>query len=429
MKITPIFLLLLALLIFSQTHLLAQVRKDSVYKKPAIDYRILKTQVSGQSQKDTTPRPPSPRQKEPTQRDESQNNRRPEKYIIPDTTRPVPVETHTYIRSVLRLKKIYVNDDARELIELLNPGITNTNTVMSNYQLILPEFPEPDSRSNRSVNREFKDDLEPDENVNNLFAVAARQLDTLANIFYSKDFDLEDTEDKKNYTIVKNLLPALADLTRQATSRIKRISKKTVSTLTTETNALNKLLSEYNITSTLSRENIDRVYSLMADMNILLYGITGKKLKISQEGLNTYLNNRTFNYSLVSYNLSLNTINEYENSSDDDPRKFNIYIYRRGLVENNGKRDPEMKVYTISYAIPALAGDIDEWTKLPERASTVHCYFAPARFKFTITDNRTGQVYDATEDLYDAQRDPDEKWTIIDLFDRHPTYRLIFLLP
>jgi hypothetical protein len=86
-----------------------------------------------------------------------------------------------------------------------------------------------------------------------------------------------------------------------------------------------------------------------------------------------------------------------------------------------------MHIYTVSYVIPALEDDIDEWTTLPEPASTVHCYFAPARFKFSITDTRTGTVYTAMEDLFDAQKDPDEKWSLINLFN--PTYRLIFLIP
>ena len=429
MKLTPNFLFLFLLLYIPITHLAAQ-NKDSSFKNPTYNSRISKAQKSPY-RNDTVPKRPEPVQNVPTvpnKNDEGNDNKPPRKYMTPDTIRPVPVDTRTYIGSVLRLQKIYVNNDALELIRLLNPGIANRQTVMSNYELVLPVFPEPDSKSNKSVNQQFKQDLDPDENTNNIFIGAALQLDTLTHIFNAANIELNDVNDQRKYSFIKSILPALADLNKRAINKIKHTSKKTVNTLTKETKALNNVLSKCNNTSILSGENISQIYSLMEDMNILLSSITDRRLQIPQAWDHSWYHSKPFNYSLASFNLSSNDKDYKRTLSDDDPRKFNIYIFRRGLVES-GRRVPEMKIYTVSYVIPALAEDKDAWEVIPEPASTVHCYFAPARFNFAITDNRSGQVYSATEDLYDAQKDPDEKWTIIDLFDRHPTYRLIFLIP
>jgi hypothetical protein len=355
----------------------------------------------------------------------------PKRYVQIDTVKPVPVETHTFVNSTLRMRDIFPNEDALELIALLNPGIYQADSVKSDYKLILPVFPEPSSKIIKPINEAFRNDLRSDDNINNLFSSSARKLDTLANVFAAKDFVLEDDTVNGRYKIIKDYLPALAELTSRATTKIKHTSKKTVSTLDKETAALNKLLSACNGEDTLSKETIYKVYSLMSDMNILLNLITGKKLEILPGSDNSFNNNYSFSYT--SFSLKQNAENAEEDISepyfydDDDPRKFNIYIFRKSLVETTGKRDPEMHIYTVSYVIPALEDDIDEWTTLPEPASTVHCYFAPARFKFSITDTRTGTVYTAMEDLFDAQKDPDEKWSLINLFN--PTYRLIFLIP
>lgn len=438
MKFIPIFLFLSIIIFTPRAYLAAQNRRDSTVKKTLPDYKMMRVPKANQSRTDTTPKPRVPVETNPTNNnpthdnnnnDESNTNKPPRRYVPIDTVRPVPVETNTYVGSVLRLQKIYVNDDALELIRLLNPGLANKETVMSDYRLVLPDFPEPDSRSNRSVNQQFKIDKDPDGNVNNIFTGAALQLDTLANIFNATGFEVSDAADQRNYSLIKSLLPALTDLNRRAMDKIKRTSRKTVSTLTMETNALNKVLTRCNNTSTLSGEDIKQIYSLMADMNILLSGITDRKLRIPQSWDNSFFYNEAFNYSLASYNPSPGNDEEYKRIlSDDDPRKFNIYIFRRSLVES-GSKDPEMGTYDVSYVIPALADDVDAWEHIPDPASTVHCYFAPARFKFTITDPRSKEVFSATEDLYDAQKDPDQKWTIMSLIDRHPTYRLVFLLP
>ncbi len=88
-----------------------------------------------------------------------------------------------------------------------------------------------------------------------------------------------------------------------------------------------------------------------------------------------------------------------------------------------------MKLYTISYVIPALADDPIHWNSIPDMASTTSASFAPARFRFSIKDNRTNMVYYATADLFDAAKDPNEKWTLMDLISPHPVYRLMFLIP
>ena len=120
MKVTSPFLFLSLLLYVPITHLTAQVRRDSVVKKPTHDYDISKPPKPAPNRYDTAPKP-VPVPTVPNHNDENNDNRPRRKYITPDTIRPVPVETGTYIGSVLRLQKIYVNNDALELIRLLNP--------------------------------------------------------------------------------------------------------------------------------------------------------------------------------------------------------------------------------------------------------------------------------------------------------------------
>lgn len=434
MKLTPIFLFLSLLLHIPVTYLAAQTRRDSTVKKTTSYYKVYRPPKETPNRKDTTPKPPVPVETNPNyndqnRNDESRDDKPRERYVIPDTVRPVPVETRTYVRSVLRLQKIYVNSDALELIQLLNPGLTNKQTVMSDYKLVLPEFPEPDYKSSKEVNQKFRKDLDPDGATNDIFIGTAFRMDTLVNIFNAVNFEVTDVNDQKKYSFIKSRLPALADLNKRAINKIKRTSKATVNTLNKETNALNNILSKCNKTSEISGGDIGEIYSLMEDMNILLYSITDRKLQIPHASDDAWYHKKRSDYYLASYNLYPDSEKEIKSTlSDDDPRKFNIYVFRRGLVESGGQT-PEMKMYTVSYAIPALAGDPEGWDQIPEPASTVHCYFPPARFKFKIADTRSNEVYSATEDLYDAQRDPDEKWTIMNLLDRHPTYRLIFLIP
>ncbi|MEO8861365.1 MAG: hypothetical protein ABI358_08070 [Ginsengibacter sp.] len=383
---------------------------------------------SAQNRRDTVPKSNPPNQRPPStenQNDETQPHR---PYVTIDANKPVPVETPTYIRSVLRMQRIYVNNDAIELMQILNPQLAGQQTVMSDTKLVLPVFPEPDSKNNRAINQQFKIDADPDNNVNNEFARKAATTDSLVNIFNSIKFDIDDVRDQKYLASLKTLLPALVDLNKKAIDKIRHTSRATVSTLTIETTALNNVLTNSTTTSTISGENVRQLYSLLVDINILLSGITDRKLQIpgqSDQGSNL----QKVPFSFASYHANiLPPKAEKISSSDDDPRKFNIYIFRKSLAQN-GKQNPELKAYSISYAIPALADDQTQWSTIPEPASTVHCYFPPARFNFTITDINTNEVYSATEDLFDAQKDPNERWTILDLLDRHPTYRLIFLIP
>ncbi|MEO6188256.1 MAG: hypothetical protein ABIO82_03095, partial [Ginsengibacter sp.] len=143
MKSIPIFLFSLTLL-FSAAHLSAQNRPDPAAKKNLSDYKILSASKGTQNRTDTTPKPPVPAETTPAnnnptnandKNDQSNTNKPSRKYVPIDTVRPVPVETNTYAGSVLRLEKIYVNDDALELIRILNPEIADKETVMSNYKL------------------------------------------------------------------------------------------------------------------------------------------------------------------------------------------------------------------------------------------------------------------------------------------------------
>ncbi|MEP6584972.1 MAG: hypothetical protein ABJA90_11935 [Ginsengibacter sp.] len=434
MKLTTIFLFLLLLLNFPVTSVEAQTVKQTMVKKTPPQYKIYKAPRSFPNSRDTTPKPPVQPETNPNHNEETTNdnnsNQGNGRYIIPDTIRPVPVETPTYVRSVLRLQKIYVNSDALELIQLLNPELANKQTVMSDYKLILPEFPEPDPRLNNQVNRQFRKDADPDGPTNEIFASAASRMDTLIGTFNSTNFEVSDVNDRRKYTFIKSKLPILADLNKRAVAKIKHTSKSTVETLAKETEALNTVVSKCNTTYEISGGDIAEIYSLMEDMNILLFSITGRKLSIPHISDDAWRSNKSSDYHLASYNIDPDGRKEFESIlSDDDPRKFNIYVFRRSLVEN-GQHNPEAGAYKVSYAIPALAVDSEiGWTEIPEPASPVKCYFPPARFKFTITDRKTEDVYSATEDLYDAQKDPDQKWTIMNLLDRHPTYRLIFLIP
>jgi len=74
--------------------------------------------------------------------------------------------------------------------------------------------------------------------------------------------------------------------------------------------------------------------------------------------------------------------------------------FRRGLVESGGS-NRKRKMYSHPTAQPCR--------RPPEPASTVHCYFLHLLvLNLGIADTRSNEVYSATEDLYDAQRDPDE---------------------
>ncbi len=425
MKCSSQFLFLFLFLIVPFNLLMAQRKRDSTIK--AQNYNMARL-PSAQNRTDTVPKSNPPTQRPPVAENKNDETQPHRPYVTIDSSKPVPVETPTYIRSVLRIQRIYVNNDAIELMQILNPQLADQQTVMSNTKLVLPVFPLPDSKNSRTINQQFRIDADPDNNVNDEFARKAATTDSLVNIFNSIKFDLDDVKDQQHLANLKTILPALVDLNKRAIDKIRHTSRATVSTLSIETTALNNVLANSTTTSTISGDNVRQLFSLLVNINILLSGITDRKLQIPHDSdLGSNLQKAPF--SFASYHTStLLPKEEKISSSDDDPRKFNIYVFRKSLAQS-GKQNPELKTYSVSYAIPALADDKSEWNTIPEPASTIHCYFPPARFNFTITDINTNEVYSATEDLFDAQKDPNERWTILDLLDRHPTYRLIFLIP
>ncbi len=211
-----------ALMMLPQLHLSAQKLNDTIPKKSLfkrIQSHAIKPATSdtykGQASKNlyldtipkkgrtsdgppvnTTPddtKEPGNNQKYPRDNNEDTRNQPP--IIIPPGTK----EIHEFVRTVLRREKIFPNKDALALIQLLNPGISNMDSVKSDYQLVLPIFPEPDPREERTVKKAFKDDLEPDASTNNLFSGAVYSLGTLTNIFASTDFVLVEKADIQNY--------------------------------------------------------------------------------------------------------------------------------------------------------------------------------------------------------------------------------------
>lgn len=342
------------------------------------------------------------------------------RYINVDTTKPVPVETKTLVRSVLRLKNIHTNPDALAICRILNPDIYLRDSTLSNHTIILPNLPDPPSDIRRELRDNFKRELKPDENINRQFRLSALRFDTLANIFFSKRFT---SISSARYDTIRKYLPALAIYTSQAAQEVKRTSQKTVATINKEVETLNNLLEKSISSEQVSNSELAKIYSLMFDINILSYMINDKKLELDSSLAVNNTENKSI-YLVASYSLKAEAT-----SGDDDPKKFNIYIFRKSLLETTGDKNPEMDTYSVSYVIPALADDEAEWTTIPKPASTTSTSFPPARFKFAIKDTRTGISHSATVDLYDAQKDPDEKWTIWDLINPHPVYRLMFLIP
>lgn len=449
MKIAVIFLGFLALMLLPQLPLSAQSLNDTIPKKslfqkiqdhtikPAIT-ESYKGRASKTSTRDTIPKrsgtsdgpPVSATQDDTTKPGKNQDHptdNNEDTVIRPQNIPPKSRETRAFVRTVLRRENIFPNKDALALIELLNPGISKLDSVKNDYPLVLPIFPEPDPEVERAVRRAFRDDLRPDANTNNSFSDAIFKLDTLADVFASNDFALADKADIQNYKMIKSLLPKLAELLGKAQKKIDHTSRYTVNTLAKEATALDRLLEKCNTGNILSTENINGIYSLLADMNILLYAITGSRLPIYMENNDSYFSSRTYIYHTVAYAESLKDEDARPDKvyfDEDDPRKFNIYVYRKDQVERLNKRDPEMDKYSISYVIPALENDPVEWITFPDRASTLNCYFPPARFKFSIKDIDTKKIYNATQDLYDASKD---RFSLSNFL--HPTYKLIFLIP
>ncbi len=348
------------------------------------------------------------------------------RYVNVDTTRPVPVETKTLVRSVLRLRNIYATPDALAICRILNPDVYMHDSTLSNHTIILPNLPDPPSGLRKSVKDNFKKELQADQQANNAYSAVAATFDTLANIFSGTEFSSMETDSGKVYGKIKRYLPALANLTKQAAGNTRRTSQKTVNTLTKEVDALNKILRQTIASDRLSNIDMQKIYSLMTDINIVTYLINDKKVQIDSL-VNTKRILPESIYLAASYSIPLKE--DALASSDDDPQKFNIYIFRKSIMETTGDRNPEMKLYTISYVIPALADDPDQWETIQDMASTTSASFAPARFRFSIKDNRTNIVYYATADLFDAAKDPNERWTLMDLINPHPVYRLMFLIP
>lgn len=348
------------------------------------------------------------------------------RYINVDTTRPVPVETKTLVRSVLRLRNIYATPDALAICRILNPDVYLHDSTLSNHTIILPNLPDPPSELRKSVKDNFKKELQPDQQANNAYSAAASTFDTLANMFSGTEFSSMERDSGNIYSKIKRYLPPLASLTKQAAGNTRRTSQKTVNTLTKEVDALNKILRQSTASNHLAKSDIQKIYSLMTDINIVTYLINDKKVQIDSLANTKRILPESI-YLAASYSIPLK-----ENAlaaSDDDPQKFNIYIFRKSIMETTGDRNPEMKLYTVSYVIPALASDPDQWETIQDMASTTSASFAPARFRFSIKDNRTNMVYYATADLFDAAKDPNERWTLMDLINPHPVYKLMFLIP
>jgi hypothetical protein len=327
---------------------------------------------------------------------------------------------------VLRLKNIYTNPDALAICRILNPAIYRQDSTLSNHVIILPNLPDPPSEIRRSVKDKFKKELKPDQEVNNLYRSSAFQFDTLANLFSVTNFSSAEADTGNLFPKIKKFLPPLASLAKRAAENTRRSSQKTVSTLTKELNALNKILQVTTSADHLSNSDMQKIYSLMMDVNILVYIINDKKIQIDS----LVARNGNFHeniYLAASYSIPAQQLPGVY--SDDDPQKVNIYVFRKSILETTGNRNPEMDMYTVSYVIPALENDPDEWVTIPKLASTTSESFAPARFKFSIKDNRTAHIYSATVDLFDAEKDPNQKWTLMNLIDPHPVYRIMFLIP
>ncbi|MEO8109113.1 MAG: hypothetical protein ABI594_03730 [Ginsengibacter sp.] len=369
-----------------------------------------------------------------TRDDVNKNNAKPKdtsqpkrpRYVNVDTVKAVPVETKTLVRSVLRLKNIYPTTDAIAICRILNPEIYRHDSTLSNHTIILPYLPDPPSDLRKSIKDNFKKELKPDAQANDLYSAASLRFDTLANVFSVTDFSLIENDSGNVYNKIKKYLPPLANLAKRAAKNARRTSQKTVNMLTKEVDALNKILRQSSAADSLVNDDMQKIYSLMQDINTLVYLVNDKEMQIdSLAAINR--NVRENIYLAASYTVPV----EYPAamSGDDDPQKFNIYVFKKSILEATGERNPEMDLYTISYVIPALASDPDEWNTIPKMASTTSESFAPARFTFSIKDNRTGKSYEATADLFDAAKDPNEKWTLMDLFNPHPVYRLMFLIP
>lgn len=351
--------------------------------------------------------------------------RRP-RYIKVDTIKPVPVETKTLVRSVLRLKNIYATPDALAICRILNPEIYRHDSTLSNHTIILPFLPDPPSDLRRSIKDNFKRELKPDAQTNDLYSVAALRFDTMANVFSVTDFSSIENDSGNVYNKIKRYLPPLANLAKRAAGNTRRTSQKTVNTLTKEVEALNKILRQASAGDHLANDDMQKIYSLMQDINILVYLVNDKEMQIdSLVAGNSNVHESI--YLAASYTIPAE--DHASMSGDDDPQKFNIYVFRKSILEATGERNPEMDNYTVSYVIPALASDPAEWNTILKMASTTSESFAPARFTFSIKDNRTGKSYETTADLFNAAKDPDEKCTLMDLFNPHPVYRLMFLIP
>ncbi len=350
---------------------------------------------------------------------------KPPRYINVDTTRPVPVETKTLVRSVLKLKRIIVTKDALAICRILNADIYQHDSTLSNHTIILPELPDLPKDLRRSLKDKVKADSEPDGSANIDFVQTALRFDTLANLFSVSDLKLNGNDRSEIFKKVKVVLPPLARNAKQASGKTRKKSGATVRTLNSAVNSLNKMLRSSIDSGGISVAQAQKIYNLMFDVNILVSSIDDEEIRMDSS-LVAQKNGTAKIFLAASY--SLLPPSEKALAGDDDPSRFNIYIFRNSLL-SAGDRDPEMDMYTVSYAIPALADDPTAWQKIQKPASTTGASFPPARFTFSVKDNRTGKVYYSTEDLYNAQKDPDEKWTIMDWIDPHPVYRIMFLIP
>lgn len=288
-----------------------------------------------------------------TRDDVNKNNAKPKdtsqpkrpRYVNVDTVKSVPVETKTLVRSVLRLRNIYATPDALAICRILNPEIYRQDSTLSNHTIILPYLPDPPSDLRKSIKDNFKKELKPDALANDLYSAASLRFDTLANVFSVTDFSLIENDSGNVYNKIKQYLPPLANLAKRAVKNTRHTSQKTVNMLTKEVDVLNKILSQASAADSLSNRDMQKIYSLMQDINILVYLVNDKEMQI--DSLVTINRNvRESIYLAASYTVPVEghaTI-----SGDDDPQKFNIYVFRKSILEATGERNPEMDLYTIS---------------------------------------------------------------------------------
>ena len=71
-------------------------------------------------------------------------------------------DTTTFVQNTLVDNSILPTNGAKELFYALNPELRNRSSVPANYRYRLPDFPRPDSRTEKQFNEQFKQDKNKD---------------------------------------------------------------------------------------------------------------------------------------------------------------------------------------------------------------------------------------------------------------------------